>query len=97
MIPGISVEIDHIPEPADEINEIIPKLIACPLCPAAGQIALLPAYPDEQSRQFQQFLSFGRSTPGIGAVTFIGDQPSIIGQRPFAWCKTRGPNALIRG
>jgi hypothetical protein len=50
VIAGISVEIDHIPKPADDVNEVIPKPFACPLGPAAGEIAVFVADPDEKGR-----------------------------------------------
>ncbi len=32
-----------------------------------------------------------------GKLLGFGDYEQSMEPRPFAWCKTRGPNALIRG
>ena len=39
-------------------------------------------------------------TQALQATVKLSDgavQAQVSGPRPFAWCKTRGPNALIRG
>ena len=78
MIPSISVEIDHIPKTADDVNEVIPKPLACPLGPAAGEVTVFAADPDEQGRQFKGLFSFRRSASGIGAIALLRDQPAVV-------------------
>jgi hypothetical protein len=47
------VEIDHIPKTADDVYEVITKPLACLLGPAAGEVTVFAANPDQQGRQLK--------------------------------------------
>ncbi len=78
MITSISVEIDHIPKPADDVDEVITKPFACPLGPAAGEVTVFAANPDEQGRQFKSLFSFRRSASGVRAIALLRDQSAVV-------------------
>ena len=72
------MEIDHIPESTDDVNEVVPEPLPCPLCPATGEIAVFAADPNEQGRQFKGLFSFCGPPPCICAVALLGDQPAVV-------------------
>jgi hypothetical protein len=72
------VEINHIPKPADDVNEVVSKLLTSPLGPAAGKVTVFAAYPDEQGRQFKGLLSFRGSASGIRTIALLRDQSAVV-------------------
>ena len=79
VIPGFTVEIDQITKHADDVNEIVPKPLSCPLRPATSKVAILAFNPDKERRQLQCLLPFGWTPACVSAVTFLGHQAAVIG------------------
>jgi hypothetical protein len=79
VIPGITVEIDHITKLADDVYEIVPKPFSCPLRPTTSKVAILAFNPDKERRQLKFLLPFSWTPACISAVTFLGHQAAVIG------------------